>query len=73
MAMQRSADPGTTSAVSGTTPNSVAPNSVAPKSVINNIDTVVGAEQALTASRGRGERLAEAVAATAGTPAFLLA
>ncbi len=52
---------------------STAPNSAAPRSVKDNIDAVVGAEEALTASRGRGERIGEAVAATAGTPAFLVA
>ncbi len=49
------------------------PQSVAPKSVMNNIDAIVGVEKALTASRGRGERLGDAVAATAATPAFLAA
>jgi uncharacterized membrane protein len=66
--MQRSADPGRTDAMAST-----APNSAAPRSVKDNIDAVVGAEEALTASRGRGERIGEAVAATAGTPAFLVA
>ena len=50
-----------------------APESMAPKSVIDNIDAIVDAEEALTASRGRGERFGEAVAATAATPAFLVA
>ena len=43
----------------------------APKSVIANIEAVVGAEEALTARRSRGERLAEKVADFAGTPTFL--
>jgi uncharacterized membrane protein len=45
----------------------------APKSVIANIEAVVGAEEALTARRSRGERIGERVADLAGTPAFLVA
>jgi uncharacterized membrane protein len=45
----------------------------APKSVIANIEAVVGAEEALTARRSRGERIGERVAEFAGTPAFLAA
>jgi len=71
--MRRGADPERNDAMAGTAPESVAPESVAPKSVIDNIDAIVGAEEALTASRGRGERFGEAVAATAATPAFLVA
>ncbi len=44
----------------------------APKSVIANIEAIVGAEEALTARRSRGERLGEKVADFAGTPTFLL-
>ena len=44
----------------------------APKSVIANIEAVVGAEEALTARRSRGERLGEKVADFAGTPTFLV-
>ena len=47
-------------------------NGAAPKSVIANIEAVVGAEEALTARRSRGERLAEKVADFAGTPIFLV-
>lgn len=61
--MRHGADPGRNDATAA----------IAPKSVINNIDAIVGAEEALTASRGRGERFGEAVAATAATPAFLVA
>lgn len=45
----------------------------APKSVIANIEAVVGAEEALTARRSRGERIGERVAEFAGTPTFLAA
>lgn len=45
----------------------------APKSVVENIDAVVGAEEALTARRSAGERLGEVVAGFASTPAFLIA
>ncbi len=45
----------------------------APKSVIANIEAVVGAEEALTARRSRGERIGERVADFSGTPAFLVA
>ena len=44
----------------------------APKSVIDNIEAVVGAEEALTARRSPGERLGEIVAGFASMPAFLL-
>ena len=44
----------------------------APKSVVDNIDAVVGAEEALTARRSPGERLSEIVAGFAGTPMFLI-
>jgi len=66
--MRRGADPGRLDAPAGT-----APKIVAPTSVIYNIDAIVGAEEALTASRGRGERLGDAATATAAAPVFLVA
>lgn len=43
----------------------------APKSVIANIEAAVGAEEAMTARRSRGERLSGKIADFAGTPTFL--